>query len=468
MTVRPDTVEFLKKVPLFSDLSEDDLKHLSEDAQEVHLPAGEQLFEEGSPGNRAYVIRDGLIEVVKKSAGREILLALQEPPAVVGEMALIENKPRNASVRARTDSVLVAITQEQLEHLLETSASAARAMFYTVIARWRDTEGLLRQTEKMAQLGTLSAGVAHELNNPAAAVKRAVSQLQSTLQQYEEASLHIADLSDVEQQSLKDVTIQIEGKKQDAERLDALARSDLEQELIEALDDLGIEDGWDLASPLVSMGFDRPELEALIENLDRAHLQGILTWLTVRHTVYDLLNEMGQGATRISDIVRALKSYSYLDQAPVQSVDVHEGLDNTLLILRHKLKSAITVSRDYASDLPKIEAFGSELNQVWTNIIDNAADALGEEGGHISIRTRRDDEGIIVEIEDNGPGIPEEIGNRVFDSFFTTKPPGKGTGLGLNISYNIIVDKHRGELTFDSSPGKTTFRIWLPLTTPAS
>lgn len=467
MKAQQDTIAFLKNVPLFADLSEDDLRQLSDEAQEVRLSAGEQLFEEGSPGDRAYVIRDGSIEVVKRSEGRDILLAVQERPAVVGEMALIENKPRMASIRARTDSVLLAITQEQLDHLLQTSPSAARAMLYTVIGRWRATEGMLRQTEKMAELGTLTAGVAHELNNPAAAVKRAVSHLHSMLQQYEDASLLIAKLVEQEQVALKGITVLVESRKKGAERLDALTRSDREQELSEALDQLGIKDGWKLASTLVSMGFDRVELESLMKKFHTENIQIILVWLTLRHTVHDLLNEMGQGATHISEIVRALKSYSYLDQAPVQSVDIHEGLDNTLLILRHKLKSQVTINRNYASDLPKIEAYGSELNQVWTNIIDNAADALGEEGGIITIRTRRNDDGITVEIEDDGPGIPEKIRNRVFDSFFTTKPLGKGTGLGLNISYNIIVYKHRGELTFDSRPGKTNFRIWLPLVASA-
>jgi signal transduction histidine kinase len=468
MTAQKDRIAFLKNVPLFADLPEEDLRHLADEAQEVRLSAGEQLFKEGSPGDRAYVIRDGLIEVVKRSAGREVLLALQEAPAVVGEMALIEDKPRMASVRARTDSVLLTITQEHLEHLLQSSPSAARAMLYSILGRWRATEAMLRQSEKMAELGTLTAGIAHELNNPAAAVKRAASHLQSILKQYEDASLKIAQLKDAEQAELNEMTLQIEAKKRHAERLGALARSDREQELSGVLDDQGIEDSWELAPSLVSMGFDRSELETLCGKFARSHIHTILTWLSLRHTVYDVLNEMSQGATHISDIVKALKSYSYLDRAPVQSVDIHEGLDNTLVILRHKLKSAIVINREYASDLPEIEAYGSELNQVWTNIIGNAADALDKGGGKICVRTRRDDDGVIVEIEDNGPGIPEAIRNRVFESFFTTKPPGKGTGLGLNISYNIIVYKHRGELTFDSCPGKTTFRIWLPLTIPAS
>ena len=177
---------------------------------------------------------------------------------------------------------------------------------------------------------------------------------------------------------------------------------------------------------------------------------------------HNLLTEIGIGAGRISQIVNALKSYSYLDQAPVQGVDVHEGLNNTLLILSNKLKTGINVKREYASDLPKIQAYGSELNQVWTSILDNAADAL-EGRGDITIRTRRDNECVVVEIEDNGPGIPEEIQHKIFDSFFTTKPPGKGTGLGLNISYNIVVQHHRGDIKVFSHPGKTCFQVWLPV-----
>ena len=174
------------------------------------------------------------------------------------------------------------------------------------------------------------------------------------------------------------------------------------------------------------------------------------------------MSEIGSGAKRISDIVKALKSYSYLDQAPVQSVDLHEGLDDTLVILQHKLKSGIEVRREYAADLPKIEAYGSELNQVWTNLIDNAADAVGDTG-RITLRTYLDGDKVTVEIEDNGPGIPEEIQSRIFDSFFTTKPPGKGTGLGLDISYNIVVHKHRGDIKLFSEPGKTRFLVELPL-----
>jgi signal transduction histidine kinase len=184
--------------------------------------------------------------------------------------------------------------------------------------------------------------------------------------------------------------------------------------------------------------------------------------MNVIHGVYNLLAEIGQGATRISEIVKALSSYSYLDQAPVQAVDIHRGLDNTLLIVQHKLKQGISVRREYMPNLPKIEAYGSELNQVWTNIIDNAADAMGGHGT-IIIRTWLEGEWVIVEIEDNGPGIPAEIQSKLFDPFFTTKAPGHGTGLGLDISYKIIVHKHRGDIKVFSEPGQTRFQVWLPL-----
>ena len=179
--------------------------------------------------------------------------------------------------------------------------------------------------------------------------------------------------------------------------------------------------------------------------------------------MYSILNEIGEGAGRMAEIVKALKTYTYLDQAPVQNVDVHEGLDNTLVMLRSKLKRGVVVLRDYDEDLPLIEAYGSELNQVWTNIIDNAIGAMNGEG-EITLRTRAEGEYVVVEIEDNGPGIPEAIKGQIFDPFFTTKAPGEGTGLGLNISHNIIVQKHKGEISVDSRPGSTCFQVKLPLT----
>ena len=437
------------------------MKRLCEEVEEVTLSSGEELFAEGSPGDRAYVVTEGELEVVKASTGREVLLNVLGPGEVVGEMALLEHKPRMASVRARTDSALLAISQEQLDHLVNTSLSAARAMFYTVLARWRTTEAMLRQGEKMAQLGTLTAGVAHELNNPAAAVKRGADQLRDTIVQFEQAERKLGEsrLTEAQRSTLRGLAQ--DARKQPAQ-MDALARSDRELELEEWLQEQGVDEAWDLAPTLVEIGYDPAALVKLAEEFEAGQLGVVAGWLSSTHTLYNLLKEIGEGAGRISEIVKALKSYSYLDQAPVQSVDVHEGLDNTLVILRGKLKDGISVRRDYQPDLPSIQAYGSELNQVWTNIIDNAADAL-EGKGEIILRTRQDEKWVIVEIEDNGPGIPPEVQSRVFDAFFTTKPPGQGTGMGLDISYNIVVQKHRGDIKLFSEPGKTVFQVSLPL-----
>ncbi len=461
--------EFLKHVPLFAGLPESDLDQLCEAVEEVRLPAGKQLFAEGSHGDRAYIIKEGQLEVVKTSAGHDVLLAVQGPPQVIGEMALLENQPRMAAVRARTDAVLLAITKEQLDRLLATSPSAARAMFYTVLARWRSTEAMLRQNEKMAQLGTLTAGVAHELNNPAAAVKRGADQLQDAWLGLVRAQAKAgeAHLSGTQWETLERLLREAQERPAGSLRLSALDRSDREAALEEWLDKRGVEDPWELAPTLVEMGYDDAVLAKIGEQFQPEQTGAAVGWLAASYGLRSLILGIGVGAGRISDIVKALKSYSYLDQAPVVAVDIHEGLENTLLILGHKLRSHVTVKREYASSLPKIEAYGSELNQVWTNILDNAADAIGERDGTITIRTRQEDGWVAVDIEDDGPGIPEEVQPRIFDAFFTTKPPGQGTGLGLNISYNIVVHKHRGAIKVTSKPGKTCFQIRLPMQTRA-
>ena len=221
-------------------------------------------------------------------------------------------------------------------------------------------------------------------------------------------------------------------------------------------------DAWEFTSTLVDLKFSNDDLASLADEFSAPQLPAIIGLMNSTYTVHNLLAEVSQGAGRISDIVKALKSYSFLDQAPAQAVDVADGLENTLLILRSKLKDGISVRREYATDLPQIEAYGSELNQVWTNILDNAADALNGHG-EITIRTRRENEWVVVEIVDNGPGIPPEIQPRIFDAFFTTKAPGHGTGLGLDISYNIVVYKHHGDIKVFSEPGNTCFQVWLPI-----
>jgi signal transduction histidine kinase len=325
-------------------------------------------------------------------------------------------------------------------------------------------EVMLRQSEKLATLGKLSAGMAHELNNPAAAAQRGTGQLRIAFSQLQQAHLKLGQLSlsDPQLDSLMTLDQLAQERAEQPLDLDSLARSDREDELETWLEDRGIENSWEFAPMLVSLGYDTNELTGLAENFTAGQFPAVITSLGSTYTIYSLLGEIGQGTERITEIVKALKTYTYMDQAPVQAVDVHEGLNNTLVMLRSRLKAGINVRREYADDLPRIEAYGSELNQVWTNIIDNAITAM-EGQGEIILRTRRDGQWVVVEIEDNGPGIPEAIQSKVFDPFFTTKPPGEGTGLGLNISHNIVVQKHQGKITVHSQPGQTCFQVRLPI-----
>jgi PAS domain S-box-containing protein len=364
--------------------------------------------------------------------------------------------------------------RKKAEEALRMSEQALRAktqelkekndMLGNALNKLQEIQNQLIMQEKMASLGKLSAGMAHELNNPAAAAQRGAAQVQALFVQLRDAYLKIGALNLGKKQIDKVIALgQLAGERANRpDDADALFRSDRESELEDWLEDKGLENAWQLASPLVSMGFDRSEIDQLAEHFTPNQFLAVIEWLSCTHMIHSLISEISIGTGRIVEIVKALKTYTFMDKAPIQSVDVHEGLDNTLIILKNKLKTGISVHREYAKDLPAIHAYGSELNQVWTNIIDNAVDAMAGQGT-LTLRTRREGPWIVVEIEDDGVGIAEEIKNKVFDPFFTTKAPGEGTGLGLNISRNIIVQKHQGQITVTSQPGKTRFSVRLPI-----
>ena len=313
----------------------------------------------------------------------------------------------------------------------------------------------------MAALGTMSAGLAHELNNPAAAAQRSAAELNKTLLKWQSLTHQIESIAFKENQTqwLDDFMKEASRRFESPLKINALEKIDLVDQLQSWLEANRVESAWELAPAMVNFGWDVKALEKL---KGAAFFNLSIQWLGTSCLMMGLLSEVGQTTERLSQIVRAMKSYTYLDQAPLLEVDVHEGLENTLVIMQHKLKPGVIIKREYSPNLPRIEAYASELNQVWTNIIDNAIDAMNGKG-EITLKTSAEDNNVIVEIQDNGPGIPDNLQARIFEPFFTTKPPGKGTGLGLHISHDIVANRHKGQLLLESKPGETKFRVVLPV-----
>jgi signal transduction histidine kinase len=327
--------------------------------------------------------------------------------------------------------------------------------------RIRETTRFEQQRDRLAALGKLSAGLAHELNNPASAAKRASSQLRDLLKRIRDASHELGrrDLTAAQKAEIEKLESSL--MQMDGQPPDPLTTSDLEDQIDSLLRSHGQNDLWQLAAELARRNFKPETLENLFATLDAETVRAALVRISASVEIAGLLNEIESSTGRISDLVKAIKEYTFMDQSPVQNVDIVKTLENTLTILNHKLKKGVSVQRDYQRVPLLVNSFGSELSQVWTNIIDNAIDAMGGKGD-LRVRTYRQDECVVVEIGDNGPGIPPEVQPRIFEPFFTTKGVGEGTGLGLDTVQRII-KKHRGTIQVHSQPGDTRFQVWLPL-----
>lgn len=334
--------------------------------------------------------------------------------------------------------------------------------FVDITERLR-VEDELRQTEKMAALGKLSAGLAHELNNPAAAAARAADQLKEAIEKLHSSPLELirSDVGATGWETLGAIYREL-GQRRETSMLSPLEASDREEEMIAWLDARGIEDGWEPAAVLVAAGARTEDLDGLADQLPAEALAPAIGWLCNALTVQELIGMVGSSSGSISELVGVVKSYSHMDRAPVQEVDVHRGIEDAITLLGHKLKHGINVVRDYDRELPRIGTRGSELNQVWTNLIDNAIGALGT-SGTITIRTFGEGERLAVEIEDDGPGIPAEVRARIFEPFFTTKQVGDGTGLGLDVVRRIVTGRCGGQVDVRSEPGQTVFRVIVPV-----
>jgi signal transduction histidine kinase len=432
-------VDRLRDTPLFGGLPEPELRRLVAMGEIVDLENGAPLIVEGDAADALYVVLTGELEVTKRSGSADVPLARVGPGALQGEIAALEGGRRLASVHAATPAEVLRIPISAVRSLLAAGPDVSLAIIRTAVDRLRRIEAALREREKLAALGTLAAGLAHELNNPAAAALRAADALRRAVAQAEERPHPTPPPRPPAGVSPPRNALER------ADRIDAVAAIAGDSRVAGAL----VDGGW--------------TAEALAEQP-----ADVIPWLAADAEVHTLIDELAMAIGRISDIVGAVKGYAYLDQAPVQRIDLRTGIEQTLVILRHRLKHGVEVELDVADDLPEIEAYGSELNQVWTNLIDNAIDAM-DGRGRIEIRAERDADGagVRVTVCDDGPGIPPAIRDRLFEPFFTTKPPGKGTGLGLHISYNVVV-RHGGTLEVASEPGRTCFVVALPERLPAT
>lgn len=458
------SVAFLRQHPLFSSLSEEDLTRLYEVTEPVELAKGEVLMEEGSKGDSLYLVLEGEFEITKRAGEKDVVIASRGAGEVMGELSMLAGAPRSATVRATAACNLLRLDHESFHAVLRSSPEASLAMLDTVTERLRNTEAMLRQHEKLSSLGTLAAGLAHELNNPAAAIRRASEQLGDLLQGWQEISHEVGKLATDEKrdQELERLRQELLARADQDVSLGSLERSDREAELEAWLEGNGLAQTWQWAGVLVANGWAPEDLEPTLAAFGAEHFGTLVGWLGCSSEALGLTDEITRASGRISSIVKSVKDYTYLDRAPEQRVDVHQGLEDTLAVLRHKVGDEVEIERDFSPDLPQVEAFGSELTQVWTNLIDNAIDAMEGEGT-LTLRTRSLDDAVEVEICDDGPGIPEDVKDQIFDPFFTTKAPGVGTGLGLHIVYNVVVQRHNGEVNVESEPGRTCFQVRLPI-----
>jgi signal transduction histidine kinase len=450
----------LLRFPTFADLPDDQIDWFISQSKELNLKAGDSYLRQGDPADAMFVILEGHLQVRGELNGETVAFDL-EPGDVTGVLPFSRMKQFSVGGRAVTDSHALRFPASLFPELVQKMPELTKRLVGLMSDRIRETTRIEQQRDRLVSLGKLSAGLAHELNNPASAAKRAASQLRQILTKIRNASLELGkrDLSPAQKSEIE--KLEASFTQQDVVPPDALTINDLEDQIDSLLRSHGQNDLWMLAAGLARRNIKPEVIESLFANLDGDTARAALVRIAASVEVASLLHEIESSTSRISDLVGAIKEYTHMDQSPVQNVDVIKSLETTLTILNHKLKRGVVVQRDYQRIPLLVNSFGSELNQVWTNIIDNAIDAMHGKG-ELRVRTYRDDGCVVVEIGDNGPGIPEEVQPHIFEPFFTTKGVGEGTGLGLD-TVQRIVKKHRGNIQVNSRPGDTRFQIWLPM-----
>jgi signal transduction histidine kinase len=461
----------LRRIPLFEDLPDEAVLEVTGQGLEKFVPAGEVNGREGEPVEHLYVILEGELRTTKEASGGEVVINTYTPGAFFAEVPLLAGSPFLATGRALTDCRLFLIPDDLFRRLLTEHSSFGNKILKAMAERVQILQSVAGQRARLTSLGTLAAGLAHQLNNPAAAARRSAEDLREDLDKLRSAGLRLAraataGLLTSEALDTLERAIDAPGRAE-APVLDELERSEREENVAFWLEESGLPEGWALAPSLVSAGLGVTDLLPIVESVPTELRLDALRYLEATLDAAGLVDEVEGSALRISGIVETMEGYSYMDRAPVQEVDVNGSLDDTLAVLGHIL-DGIEVLRDYDPGLPRITAYGGELNQVWTNLIDNAIDAVSasEVTGRITLRTGCERDRVLVEVTDAGPGIPPENHARIFEPFFSTKDVGHGTGLGLDVSYRIVVGRHGGDIHVASEPGMTRFEVRLPVEGP--
>ena len=467
MTV-DERIDELRRIDLVRGLSGQRLRWLAEHAEDRVYEAGDTIFREGELPEAFFFLLDGRVEsTAKVGGGDEASIVTHREYTFIGAISLLQGGPYPGTTRVLTRTRVIGVPKEVFEELVRDEPTVRETVlqaFQPVFERFSEMRA---QREKLAALGEMSAGLAHELNNPASAAGRAAQELADALAEVQAGVGRFAErgLPTESLAGLASAAARARSVARDAEEPDALERSDREEEVADVLGRHGVAEPWDLAADLVDAGLDASCTETVAASVDEDVAADALAWVAAGARAEGLARELSEATGRIAELVRAVKEYTYMDQAPSQDVDVNRGIKTTLTVLQHKLKKGdVRLVKQLSPDLPQIHAYGSELNQVWTNLIDNAIDAVAGDGT-ITIRTSPDGgDAVIVEIEDDGPGIPAEAQSRVFEPFFTTKDVGEGTGLGLDVAWRIVVQRHRGDIRLESRPGETRFVVRLPTT----